>query len=274
MNLRNIIPPIVICAAAYVIVGNEGSWILWGDSSKYIDMASGLTTVEPWSNRPLIPFLAGVFSDMTNQDIAHSFYYLNIGFFAIAGLTLLYRFGLLTALVTMTCTYPASLIFGKALLDSAVFMAVAVSLFLIDGEYMPFVIIWTTISAALHPMAFALCMVVLAFAAYEQSSLIFPFSMWYLVLPAVVFLAFFLPSTYSILLIPDLNDLLYSLKVLNVLWLGLFFLRKDKESFLLLLLLGVCLFFVPFLTMPARAFTPLALVLGPRLVEQTIGWYV
>lgn len=259
--MKRLIAPLIVCGIALTLVVNPLAQVLWPDSYKYIDMALGIGANAPWAFRPLVPFLAGVVSSLFGVNIPLAFLALNTSFFALAGLLILRTFNLTTAVVTMACMSPAVTIFGVPLLDAAIFMFVAVALFLREWAYP--LMVWTMLSAAVHPMAFALCMVVLMFSAFENS---LPYLFFF---PPVIFMLFFWPSTYTTLLLPELNDLLYSLKVLNALWLGLLFLRKDRESLLVVVMLAACLFFVPFLTMPARAFSPMALVLGPMLVKET-----
>ncbi|MHA2380105.1 MAG: hypothetical protein ACXADO_10070 [Candidatus Thorarchaeota archaeon] len=264
--MKEFIRMTIVAGAAYTLVANPLSWTLWGDASKYIDMANGLPSSEPWSSRPLIPYLAGLLSSSLSIDIAVSFYYINIVLFASACLFLYREHGLTATLVTMACFSPAINIYGKILLDAAIFFWLAVALFIRDRPYT--LAVWCVFAAAVHPIALALCGVVLVYSVVESPywmPCLFP-----LILAIVYWVWFWPVGSYTVLMMPGLDDLLYTLKMLNALWLGLLFLRRDRESVLIVLLLIVCIGFVPLLTMPARAFPPMALLLGPRLVEGAV----
>lgn len=263
----NLLKALIVVGVAVTMVFNPLMDQYWSDSSKYIDMANGLPSFEPWSSRPLIPSLVRLMAYVLPFDVVHIFQYLNILFFALAGLLLLREYDLTAALVTMACLSPAITIFGAVLLDSAIFFWFAMALFLRERPYILFG--WSIAAAAVHPMAFVLCWVILLFSAQGAFSNLFLVNLLYVLMPLVVYLIFFLPiGTYTTFLLPEFKDLLYSLRTLNVLWFGLFFLRKDRESLLVVVVVSICVGFAFFLTMPARAFTPLALMLGPILVDR------
>ena len=255
-----IIERLIIIGASFTLITNYLSTILWSDSYKYLDMANGLGTVDPWARRPFIPFLAGMIANLFSLDTARAFYFVNIGLFILASLLLYQQHDLTTTLVTISCMAPVIGFFGKVLLDSAIFFCVVMGLFLKERPYP--LMVWTTVLTAVHPMAFGLCLVVLLFAISKKREV------FLMVPPIAVFLIWFMPfGSYTLLLYPDLVDLLYILKSLNVLWLGVLFFRPTKHSLMFLSMLAVCIGFVFFLTSPLRAFIPLAALLGPQLME-------
>lgn len=255
-----VVERLIVIGASYTLIANYLSKTLWSDSYKYLDMANGLGTVDPWARRPLIPFLAGMMADLFSLDTARAFYFVNIGLFILAALLLYQQYGLTTTLVTISCMAPVIGFFGKVLLDSAIFFWVVTALFLKAQPYL--LTVWTTVSATVHPMAFGLCLVLLLFAISKS------YEVFLIVPPLTVFLIWFMPfGSYSVLLYPDLADMIYTVKSLNVLWIGVLFFRPNKHGLMFLSMLAVCIGFGFFLTSPLRAFTPLAALMGPQLIE-------
>ena len=93
-----------------------------------------------------------------------------------------------------------------------------------------------------------------------------PVKMLYLIPGFVVFLLL-LPQSYGAIFVPNIPRILNMVKSVTVLWIGLLTLRKDRESFLLLSVLAVCIGFSLIASNIDRVLSPLGIFLAPRLLS-------
>jgi hypothetical protein len=202
----------------------------------------------------------GIISDFTARDVASVFYNLNLLFTFLAGVIILRKHDLLTALIALGCTAALVDYFGKALLDAGIFFWVVLALYLAEQHKTALLGVVVLLSTAVHPIAFALCSIIFAFNVDKREV---PF----LLGPLAIYYIYFMPTSYAVLMLHGPMAVISVLLMLNAQWFGAFTLRRDKESLMILVMFCACCGFSLLMTWPARTFVMLSPVLAPRLVE-------
>ena len=231
------------------------------DFAYYMDMANGLYVPDPFGKRILMPFIVG----LLGANI-YVFHYINLILVTFSAVLLYMSNGknkqsFISALLYLGCTRAITMYAGEPSPDGMTYFLIASTIFLVGKNYDWLNIVVFVLAAANHPISFVIVVAVFVISNYES-----PIKLLYLIPGAIVFL-FLLPSSYGYIYFPDLPRLLNVVKSVNVLWLGILTIRKDKESFLLLSIILSCLGFSLVASNIDRILSPLGLFLAPRFVS-------
>jgi hypothetical protein len=260
MRAKELLLYCIVAAAAYIITMTPNSQFITYDADQYLRMIEGFSAEEPYITRPLIPLLVRGLVLLFHTDPLFTFNQFNAFLVILTCLVLLREHGLIAALVTMLCTVSFVWYLGQPLLDAAIFLWVAIALSFRNNLYV--LAILTPLAMAIHPIAFVLCSIVFLFSTRPT------FTIPLLCLLGVSYYFFFAPPAgFALFMLPTLDNMLSGAKALNVLWLGIFTLKKDRESAMFVLMFFACFAFTFYMTSWARAFAPLGLILGPKITE-------
>ena len=231
----------------------------------YINMANGIPAPDPFGKRILVPFIVGLIGGTPD-----AFHYFNVVLLTLA-VCLLYlgndggRRGFIIGLLFLSCTRAIVLTAGEPSPDAMTYLLVAMALYLVKIEHKWGIVFLAPIAAATHPIAFVIVTVIWVVNSLPDIVKLI------LLVPGIIVFVILLPHTYGTLFIPDFTRILWMVKSLSILWLGILGLRSNREGVQLLLVVGCCFGFSLLATNVDRIFSTLGLFLSPYLVNLIHG---
>jgi len=221
MRLESLKWPLMICVYAYVVylVMRETPTIpAISDYAVYMDMARGDPAVAPWNSRVLIPWIVGVLGPTET-----TFHNLNMFFILFTCIVLAYHFkDFLAPLLFVGFSLTMRESAGEAGLDAAIFLFVAVALFLADRDLDYAIPLLSVLAALTHPTAYLLIAAI--FTVKRKPHLV--------ILGGVVLLAISSFGLYSTrIFLPYLPRVIAGMNELNILLLGFFTLKETVILF-------------------------------------------
>jgi hypothetical protein len=230
------------------------------DFAYYIDMANGLPAPDPFGKRILMPFIVGLLGGSP-----YVFHYINLALITLSA-TLLYmtkynKQSFLSGLLFLACTRAITIYSGEPSPDAMTYFLIGSALFLVNYEYDWLNVVVLTLAAANHPISFVIVGAIIVINNFDK-----PMKWLYLV-PGIVVFIFLIPQSYGLIYYPDIPRLLNVVKSVNILWLGVFTIRKDRDSVLLISIILATLGFSFIASNIDRVLSPLGILLAPRFVS-------
>ncbi|MHA1928258.1 MAG: hypothetical protein ACTSV2_06735 [Candidatus Thorarchaeota archaeon] len=231
------------------------------DFEHYVDMANGLEAPDPFGKRILVPFLIGL---MGGDPFV--FHYVNLVLLVFAA-AILYLYmdgdvrGLLTGLLFLGCTRAISMYAGEPSPDAMTYLLIALTLYLTKKDIDWSILVIAPLAAATHPI----CCVFVSIIWLVQ---VFPdIKKSLYLIPGIIVFLLLLPESYGTLFLPDLERILWIVKSINILWIGVLALRKNRFSYLVILLILTTAGFSLIATNVDRIFSFLGLAMAPLFIE-------
>jgi hypothetical protein len=231
------------------------------DFAYYVDMANGLFAPDPFGKRILMPFIVGLLGGSP-----YTFHYLNLALITMCTTLLYLSYGrnqqsFISGLLFLACTRAITLYAGEPSPDGMTYFLIASAIFLVNTKYHWLNLITITLAAANHPISLVIVGVIIVIYNYDK-----PERLLTLIPGAIVFLLL-MPTSYGTIFIPDIPRLLNMVKSVNVLWLGVFAIRRDKESVLLILIILCTFGFSLIASNIDRILSPLGMFLAPMFLS-------
>jgi len=230
------------------------------DFAYYADMANGLPAPDPFSTRILMPFIVSL---LGGSPLV--FHYINLVLVTLCAtglyITKYNKQSFLSGLLFLGCTRAITIYSGEPSPDGMTYFLIIAALLIVEYEYDWLNVIVLTLAAANHPISFVIVGAIIVINNYKK-----PMKLLYII-PGVIVFIFLIPQSYGVIFYPDLPRLLNVVKSVNILWLGLLTLRKDRESVLLVSIILSTLGFSFIASNIDRVLSPLGILLAPRFVS-------